>query len=72
MGSTLQKEVQLGFEEQLHLHDLTCLWIYVRGKMSATFTGEVMARHETLFEKGYLGVFNILYVFSLAGCVIKK
>ena len=57
MGSTLQKEVQLGLEEQLHLHDLVCLWIYVREKMSTSFTGEVMERHDILFQKGYLGIF---------------
>ena len=47
-----QKAMQLDEESHFLLHDIACLWIYLRPKMAATFPGEVVKRHEDLFHKG--------------------
>ena len=50
-----QKAMQLDEESHFLLHDIACLWIYLRPKMAATFPGEVVKRHEDLFHKGCCG-----------------
>ena len=51
---TLQKEVQRGEEAQIHLHDMICLWLWMKKKMKESFPGEVLDRHQTLFDNGIL------------------
>ena len=49
-----QKNAQLDEAGHLALHDAVCLWVWLRPKLAAEFPGDVVARHEELFMKGYL------------------
>ena len=55
-GKPCQKEAQLSEQNHLDLHDLTCLWLFVKKAMSASFPGEVVERHQELFDNGHLGL----------------
>ena len=50
----LQKLNQLDMEAHFILHDVCCLWIWLRAKMEVTFTGEILKKHDELFMSGYL------------------
>lgn len=50
-----EKEAQLSDESHVELHDLTCLWLYVKDQMGKSFPGEVVDRHQELFDNGLLG-----------------
>ena len=39
----------------VELHDVVCLWNWLRPKLSAQFPGTVMAKHDDLFLRGILG-----------------
>ena len=53
--SFCQKLQQLSEEDHQMLHDVCCFWIWIKPKMMAEFPGEVIARHQDLFDKGILG-----------------
>ena len=52
--SALQKEVQRNDEAQHQIHDATCLWLWVKTKMADAFPGDVVDRHQKLFDNGCL------------------
>ena len=49
-----QKECQRGEEQQIMIHDCVCLWLWVKEKMINTFQGEIIERHQALFDGGHL------------------
>lgn len=50
-----QKKTQLDLEQHEHLHDVTCCWLYVRAYMEKVFPGDVISKHEEMWQKGFLG-----------------
>ena len=53
--SAPQKLAQLGEEQLQGLHDLCCLWIYLRPHLERTFQGAVVDKHLKMFWDGMLG-----------------
>ena len=52
---SLQKLAQLNEEQHQHLHDLTCLWVYIMPRLEETFPGNVVQKHLQMFWDGILG-----------------
>ena len=50
-----EKNAQLDDDGQLLLHDVVCLWNWMRPKLKSQFPGAVLQRHEELFMRGPLG-----------------
>ena len=48
-----QKAAQRSEDEHILLHDICCLWVWLRPKMAAEFPGHVVKRHDDLFAKGF-------------------
>ena len=51
----MQKAAQMDEEAHIHLHDIVCLWIWVREKISTEFNGETINNFEKMFHDGLLG-----------------
>ena len=51
-----QKNAQLDEESQLLLHDVTCLWHWLRPKMESAFPAPVIAKHDAMFQRGTLSM----------------
>lgn len=49
-----QKQHQLSEDAHLVLFDNCCLWTWMRKKMVTTFNGEVVEKHDKLFDEGLL------------------
>ena len=49
-----QKLCQLTEEQHAALHDISCLWLWLRKQMETEFPGDVISRHDELFANGYL------------------
>lgn len=47
-----QKSHQLNEEGHLLLHDITCLWCWLKTKMETMFNADVVARHQKLWDEG--------------------
>jgi hypothetical protein len=47
-----QKLNQLDLDAQCLLHDVCCLWIWLRAKLVLSFSGEVIQKHDELFMNG--------------------
>ena len=50
-----QKKTQLDLDQHEHLHDVTCCWLYVRAYMEKVFPGDIISKHDEMWEKGFLG-----------------
>ena len=50
-----QKQQQLSEDGHIHLFDCTCLWLWLRDHMAKTFPGDVISKHDTLWEEGCPG-----------------
>ena len=50
-----QKLAALAEDEHFLLHDVTCLWCWLRPKMAKHFGTEIVDRHDELFLDGKLG-----------------
>ena len=50
-----QKLKQLCSESCQHLHDICCLWLWLRSKLETSFTRPVLDQHDAMFMKGRLG-----------------
>ena len=58
---TLQKDVQRGEDAQILCHDMVCLWLWVKAKLEEHFPGEVVQRHQKLFDDGCLRSKNMCF-----------
>ena len=58
---TLQKEVQRGEDAQILCHDIVCLWIWIKAKLEEHFPGDVVQRHQKLFDDGCLRSKNVWF-----------
>lgn len=59
-----QKAAQLDEEKAMLLHDICCLWIWLRSRMEESYGTDVLERHDGLFMKGTLGQI-ILHILAL-------
>ena len=50
-----QKLHQLDEDGHVALHDISCLWVWIKKKLSTMFSGEVLDRHQKLWEDGLFG-----------------
>lgn len=50
-----QKLHQLDEDGHVALHDISCLWVWIKKKLSTMFFGEVLDRHQKLWEDGLFG-----------------
>ena len=41
-------------DDQFMLHDITCLWVWLRPKLGKSFGTEVLEKHDELFMQGHL------------------
>ena len=53
--SCAQKAAQRSEDDHILLHDVCCLWVWLRPKMVAEFPGHVVKRHDDLFAKAFPG-----------------
>jgi hypothetical protein len=53
---SLQKMAQTTEEQQQMLHDICCLWIYLRPRLEEAFPGGIVQKHTQMFWDGNLGV----------------
>lgn len=44
----------LNMDDQFMLHDITCLWVWLRPKLGKSFGTEVLEKHDELFMQGHL------------------
>ena len=51
---TPQKFAMLDIDGLVNLHDIVCLWIWLRERLQRTFPMETVAKYENLFQKGLL------------------
>ena len=51
----MQKNQQLNEEAATMLHDVVCLWLWLREKMKVEFAEPIIAHHDEKFLKGCLG-----------------
>ena len=61
VSSPVQKNQQLNEEGATMLHDVVCLWVWVKETMKMEFTAAVIEQHDEKFLKGTLG-------FEIVGC----
>ena len=64
-ASTLKKQAQLNEEGHLLLHDVTCLWLWVRAKLNHQFPADVITKHDELFMNGSLASIGVMFLDSL-------
>ena len=50
-----QKYAMLDIDGLVHLHDIVCLWIWLRERLQRAFPMETVEKYEKLFQKGLLG-----------------
>ena len=53
---SLQKMAQITEEQQQMLHDICCLWIYLKPRLEEAFPGGVVQKHVQMFWDGSLGI----------------
>lgn len=61
VSSPVQKNQQLNEEGATMLHDVVCLWLWVKEKMKMEFAAGTIEQHAEKFLKGILG-------FEIVGC----
>ncbi|CAL1131715.1 unnamed protein product [Cladocopium goreaui] len=49
-----KKQSQISEDEHFLLHDVCCLWLWVKQKMAESFTVTEVEKHQELFDKGHL------------------
>lgn len=49
---------QLDPDQQVLLHDVCVLWLWVKKHMERRFAGEVVQQHEELFRDGRFGIYG--------------
>ena len=47
-----EKQSQISEDEHFLLHDVCCLWLWVKQKMAESFTVTEVEKHQELFDKG--------------------
>ena len=52
-------------ERAAHLHDICCLWLWVRDKMANDFSQAVIDHHTDLFMKGPLAKAILIHAKEL-------
>ena len=50
-----QKQAQMDEEGHVGLHDVVCLWIWLKKKLEDSFPSSLVEKYEALFLKGTLG-----------------
>ena len=51
-----QKQAQMDEESHVNLHDVVCLWIWLKKKMVDAFPSSVVDKYDSLFHKGFLAI----------------
>lgn len=51
----VQKLKQLNLEQCQLLHDICCVWLWLRAKLETSFAQPVLQQHDLMFMKGRLG-----------------
>ncbi|CAK9037631.1 unnamed protein product [Durusdinium trenchii] len=51
-GESRQKMAQLSEDEHIHLHDICCLWVWLRAELEGAFPSNMVDKYTDLFYKG--------------------
>ena len=67
-----QKNAQLDEESQLLLHDITCLWHWLKPKMESAFPATVIQKFDDMFFRGTLSMQFIMCLMGIPSSGLRS